>query len=100
MDRDEAITAIKAALKARGLRFSVTGGRGTAWGWISVKPMPATLKGLDHDARAAKYREVSQAFGLSGSGDVSIAASDAYRREYLERAQGLQPTAIAEPYWD
>lgn len=31
-DRNNAIAQIKAAFKARGLRYSVTGGRGTSWG--------------------------------------------------------------------
>jgi hypothetical protein len=31
---------------------------------------------------------------------VSIPASGAHRREYLERAQGLNPTTIAQAYWD
>ncbi len=35
MDRDEAIKRIRAALKRRsGKLWSVTGGRGTSWGWI------------------------------------------------------------------
>jgi hypothetical protein len=42
MDRDEAIKRIRTALKARsGKTWSVTGGRGTAWGWITVQAPPA-----------------------------------------------------------
>jgi hypothetical protein len=41
MDRDEAIKRIKSALKRRsGKSWSVTGGRGTAWGWISISAPP------------------------------------------------------------
>src|SRR5919106_1076456 len=36
-DRDEAIRQIRAALRRRsGRAWSVTGGRGTAWGWITI----------------------------------------------------------------
>lgn len=41
LDRDEAIKRIKAALKRRsGKPWSVTGGRGTAWGWIKIDAPP------------------------------------------------------------
>ena len=37
LTRDEAIGRIKASLKARsGKAWSVRGGRGTAWGWITI----------------------------------------------------------------
>ena len=42
MKRDEAIRRIKAALERRsGKRWSVTGGRGTAWGWLNIDVPPA-----------------------------------------------------------
>jgi hypothetical protein len=41
IDRDEAIKRIRAALKKRsGKQWSVTGGRGTAWGWIEIDAPP------------------------------------------------------------
>lgn len=44
MERDETIAAIKTALKNRsGKPWSVTGGRGTAWGWISISVPPKRL---------------------------------------------------------
>ncbi len=49
IDRDEAIARIRTALKRRsGKAWSVTGGRGTAWGWITVEAPPA---------RRTKHRE-------------------------------------------
>jgi hypothetical protein len=40
--RDAVIVAIRKALKVRsGKPWSVTGGRGTAWGWITVETPPA-----------------------------------------------------------
>lgn len=42
MDRNETIKRIKDALKRRsGKPWSVTGGRGTAWGWITIDAPPA-----------------------------------------------------------
>jgi hypothetical protein len=57
---------------------------------------------LDHDGREAAYRQVNAAFGFSerGTNSVSIPASAAHRREYIERAKGLNPTTIAQAYWD
>lgn len=42
IERNEAIARIKKALKARsGKVWSVTGSRGTAWGWITIDAPPA-----------------------------------------------------------
>lgn len=41
-ERAEAIATIKAALKKRsGKVWSVTGGKGTAWGWLTISAPPA-----------------------------------------------------------
>lgn len=41
MDRDVAIKRIRKALKKKtGKSWSVTGGRGTGWGWIDVQAPP------------------------------------------------------------
>lgn len=46
-DRDETIKAIRAALKRRtGITWSVTGGRGTAWGWIEIQSPPKRRTGV------------------------------------------------------
>lgn len=99
--RDETIQILKAALKARsGKAWSVTGGRGTAYGWIRISAPPA---------RRGEFGYLSEAdraeLGALLSMDVhhqgvSIAASSAYYREYIQRAQGETPTEIAQPYWD
>jgi hypothetical protein len=42
IERNEAIARIKKALKARsGKTWSVTGNKGTAWGWINIDAPPA-----------------------------------------------------------
>lgn len=48
-DRDEGIKRIRKALKAKtGKTWSVTGGRGTAWGWITVEAPPR--RRINHEA--------------------------------------------------
>lgn len=47
VDRDDAIKAIRAALKRRsGKAWSVTGGRGTGWGWIEITAPPKRRTGV------------------------------------------------------
>ena len=122
--RDEAIAAIKADLKRRsGRAWSVTGGRGTAWGWITITAPPArrTWEWRETAESQASARPVYEAIevGLPGgslspadrldlarmlstmvgpSGE-SIPASSAHYREYRDRAAG-RPYVVAEQYWD
>ena len=125
MDRNEVIKAIRAALKHRsGKAWSVTGGRGTAWGWITIDSPPARrtsgfrLKAgtLDLPENYEEYdtgqpdrlmtpadrAELGKLLGLDRvhTQGVSIAASSEHYREYLDRANGRTPSKIAEPYWD
>lgn len=124
-DRDETIKAIKLALKKRsGKAWSVTGGRGTAWGWITIDCPPA-LRTFENRVKAGslpgqeQYEEVdtgspnghcppalraelAKLLGLDSvhHQGVSIPSSGDYYREYLQRAQGLPVTKEAKPYWD
>ncbi len=126
-DRNATIKAIKTALQRRsGKSWSVTGGRGTAYGWISInapskrctagyelKPnsvdIPENYVRIDDKypegngyMTLADKEELKNLLGLDRMHDQgeSIAASHEYRREYLDRAQGKTPTVIAQPYWD
>lgn len=100
-DRDDAILAIRKALKARsGKAWSVTGGRGTAWGWMRISSPPARCNEFGQMTDADRA-ELSSLLGVTTHADgVSVAASTAHRREYLERAEGKTPSVIAEAYWD
>ena len=52
IDRDEAIKRIRAALKRKtGKAWSVTGNRGTAWGWIDIQAPPK--RRICHDQNPA-----------------------------------------------
>jgi hypothetical protein len=101
-DRVATIAALKAALKRRsGKTWSVTGGRGTAWGWLTIHVPPSRRAEFGYITETERA-ELAALLGLPSvhSQGVSIAASSAYRREYLERAEGVPVTAVAEPYWD
>lgn len=105
MNRDEAIKTIRAELKRRsGKTWSVTGGRGTAWGWIRITAPPARRVGKyegvmteDDQTELAGLLNVPVGFARGG---VMVAASQAHYTEYVERAKGIKPTMIAEAYWD
>ncbi len=126
-DRNETIQRIRKALKARsGKAWSVTGGRGTAWGWITVEAPPSRrtwahrLKAGAIMDRPEDYEayccgesdrcmspedqaELAQLFGMDVrmcNQNVSIPASSDHYREYIERAEGRTPAKIAQDYWD
>lgn len=102
-DRDATIAAIKHALRARsGKAWSVKGGRGTSWGWITIIAPPARCNQFG-SMSPEDAAELAGLLGLDAAvhhQGVSIPASRAYRREYLDRAAGRTPTALATPYWD
>lgn len=126
-NRNAVIARIKAALQRRsGKSWSVTGGRGTAWGWITIDAPPkrrtahAVLKPgatstwpedyMDIDTGEPNGHitltdrlELAQLLDLPDAvhhqGIRIMASGDAYR-EYVDRAEGRTPRKIAEPYWD
>ena len=103
LDRNTAIAAIRAALRRRsGKSWSVTGGRGTAWGWIEISVPPSR-----RDQYGAMPEEERKELGAllrlgrpAHHTGESVPSSYAYRREYVDRAEGRQPSVIGEPYWD
>jgi hypothetical protein len=126
MDRNETIAKIKAALKRRsGKSWSVTGGKGTAWGWITIDTPPARRTWgwrLPHGfpdipgnweeydtGRPGGYiipderRELADLLGFEKpvhhQGE-SIPASGDYWQEYIDRAEGRTPTKMGVQYWD
>jgi hypothetical protein len=128
IDRDEAIKRIRTALKKRsGKSWSVTGGRGTAWGWIEIDAPPKRRtwhyvdtgrkddygraiheeaeiveKDFGHTSPADRA-ELGELLGLgrpSNPGGESVAASADHRWEYIDRAEGREPRVIGQQYWD
>lgn len=102
VDRDEAIKAIRAALKRRtGLPWSVTGGRGTSWGWITIMAPPKRRIEFGYMA-PGDMATLAEALGLERVHEqgVGIAAGTDYRVEYVARAEGRAPSDVGVPYWD
>jgi hypothetical protein len=104
MDRNEAISEIKAALRRRsGKTWSVTGGKGTAWGWIKISAPPKRLTQPYSYMTPEDCAELAKLLGLDkpvhDQGE-SIPASSQYYREYVDRAQGKTPSIVGTPYWD
>jgi hypothetical protein len=100
-DRDETIKAIRTALKQRsGKTWSVTGGRGTAWGWITISAPPARrVNGYMSDQDRAELAWLLGLRFVTPQGEHVPAGGD-YYREYIARAAGLTPEVIGRPYWD
>lgn len=101
MDRDEAIAAIKKSLKERsGKSWSVTGGRGTGYGWIKIRSLPSKqieFGYMTEEDRAELGALLGKTVHQQGE---NIPASREYRQEYVDRAAGRTPSVIAQPYWD
>lgn len=100
-NRNDVIAKIKAALKFRGLRYSVTGGRGTGWGWITIDLLPSVYKKLNDEERETAYHELGNNFGEDhGYTSINIPANMGYYHEYIDRANGRTPSVRGVPYWD
>lgn len=92
----EVAKLIRTALRQRsGKSWSVTCGRGTAYGWLHIQAKA-------HESMTPEERaELATLLGLeSVSGSESIPASTQYYVEYLDRAEGREPSEHGEPYWD
>lgn len=102
VDRNVAIKRIRDALKKRsGKAWSVTGGTGTAWGWITISAPPRRRVNdlMTDEDREELGRLLSMDCAAHCQG-VSIAAGNDYRREYVARAEGRLPNFYGKPYWD
>jgi len=65
-DRDLAIERIRLAMKRRtGRAWSVRGGRGTVWGWITISAPPARVADGKHTEEDA--RTLAEIFGQPAS---------------------------------
>ena len=115
LSRAAVISRIRKGLQTRtGRTWSVTGGRGTAWGWIRISAPPARKvcfdKACDRVACTHGRYEMTEddlamlslALGerMVHHQGVSIPASSAYYREFIDRAEGRTPEVIGTPYWD
>lgn len=125
MERDETIKRIHAALKERsGKTWSVTGGRGTAWAWITIDAPPARrtwhyrLKAgcVDAPENYKRYDSFKPGGTMGPADQMTLArllalesvhfqghdipAATDYRIAAVERAEGKPVTVEPKPYWD
>jgi len=100
-ERGDTIRIIRAELNRRTNRtWSVTGGRGTSWGWITVTAPPARRVEFGFiGADDAEVLAAALGFESVHCQGWSIPASRAHRIEAIDRARGLaaKPTPA---YWD
>jgi hypothetical protein len=103
-DRDITIRTIRTNLRNRGLKWvSVTGGRGTAWGWIHIGAVPSARPTPYAGLTEEQCQQLAAALSLEPGyvcQYVGIPASDAYREEYIARSAGETPARFGAPYWD
>lgn len=102
MDTNDVCKRIKKALKERsGRSWSVTHGRGTAYGWITIEAPPArrvnTWYTSEEDIELLKNLLGSDKVYKQG---VNIPSSCDYYKEYIDRAEGRKPATCGTPYWD
>ena len=125
MDRNETIKEIRTALKRRsGKSWSVTGGRGTAWGWIKIdapekrktarfrlkegmSDWPENYEEIEtgepgHHMTPADRAILGSLLNLDSVHyqGISIPASNDYYQEYIDRANGRTPEKFGKQYWD
>jgi len=113
MDRNQTIAAIKTGLKHRsGKTWSVTGGKGTAYGWLRITSTPSARRfdfdGVSPARPGCGYmsltdrQELATLLGLDrvDADGISIPSSWNHYREYIDRAEGRTPSVIGTPYWD
>ena len=101
LDKAITIKRIRNALKSRsGKPWSVTGGQGTTWGWITIQAPPARcVDGYTSEADRAELADLLGLRSVHQQGENVPAGSD-YYQEYIDRAEGRTPSRIGKPYWD
>jgi len=102
LGRNAVIRRIRNALRARsGKPWSVKGGRGTTWGWITISSPPKRCEG--HDYMPPQERdELARLLGLGRvhQQGQDVPNSNDYYVEFIDRAEGRAPRIVGEPYWD
>lgn len=87
MERNEAIIRIRRALKYRsGKTWSVTGGRGTAWGWIEIHAPPARRLEFGYMS-PDDQTELAGLLGVDRVHEQGQSVSPDQRREFVARAE-------------
>lgn len=105
------ILRIRLALRKRSSKdWSVRGGRGSAYGWLTIASPPSRMEGQITGRVGAMYGvmpeadrfELGELLGLGGVVDasgVSIPDTHDHYREYIDRAEGRAPRVQGQDYW-
>ena len=100
-ERDDVIRQIKTALESRsGKKWRVTHGRGTASYWLRITAPP---KRCDRGVVSPEdQEELRQLLGEEqiGSQGVSVPDQDGSYQEFIDRAEGREPSVRGAPNWD
>lgn len=97
MTRDEAIQRLRAALKRRtGRPWSVSAGRGTSWGWITVQAPPR--RRWNGHTSTEDCAELARVFGLDRPSHHQGESISPDRRDwYVGRAEETLGPDVAPP---
>lgn len=101
-NRAQTIAAIRKALRARsGKAWSVRGGTGTAWGWITISAPPARSAdfGTMNDDDRVELASLLDLRDVHYQG-VQIPSGHDFYAEYVSRAEGRTPEVYGQRYWD
>ena len=128
-DRNEVIARIRQGLATRSDRsWSVTGGRGTSHGWLTIDA-PPRRRTFEHRQTGEVAADGLPVYALEGAGKggdlmgpsdraelarllgycedgsvplqgVKVAAGHDYYAEFIDRAEGREPSVHGEPFWD
>ena len=100
-ERDDVIRQIKTALESRsGKKWRVTHGRGTASYWLRITAPPERCdRGV---VSPEDQEELRQLLGVEqiGSQGVSVPDQDGSYQEFIDRAEGREPSVRGAPNWD
>jgi hypothetical protein len=101
-DRASVISSIKQALRQRsGRSWSVTGGKGTAYNWLTIDVLPSECRDF---AKAEETRkQLATLLGLARihSQGHDVPGGNDYYREIIARARyGTDLGFVGKPYWD
>lgn len=115
LTREETIKRIKKALQQRsGKAWSATGGRGTAWGWLKIDAPPkrctfefdgVTPLAPDRSFGVMSKADREELATLLGKSHVhqqgeSVPSGSDFYQEYVDRAEGREPTVFGKANWD
>lgn len=100
-ERNQTIVEIRNALRRRsGKPWSVTGGRGTAWGWITITA-PKARRDECGNVRATDRVELAELLGIDQAHTShEVPPQQDFRIEYIDRANGRTPSRVGVPQWD